>query len=369
MAAATAAHLAAKGKKVLIMSTDQAHSLADSFDMKLDKEPVEIADNLHAMEIDSIYESEKSWGNIKGYFRELLTIQSTTSIEVEELLVFPGLEELFSMFKILDIYEENKYDVLIVDCAPTGETLSLLKYPEKLSGFIEKVLPIKRAGVKVAGPMVEKLMKIPMPEDNVFNDIEAVMDKMGRLQNLMLNKEILSLRIVTTPEKIVIKEAKRNFTCLHLYNYNVDAILVNRIYPDRAMEGYFNKWSSMQKEGLQEIAESFSEIPKFYIELQKEELRTLPVLKKIGNEIFKDKEAADVLFLHEIYKIEEENEKITLSIYLPFAQKEDLDLSQIKNELVISVKNEYRRFPVPLSVEGKDITKAKLEDGYLKIVF
>lgn len=367
MAAATAAHLAAKGKKVLVMSTDQAHSLSDSFDKKLGKEPLLIAENLYAMEIDSVYESEKNWGNLKGYMRELLTIQSQSSIEVEELLVFPGLEELFSMFKILNFYEKQEYDVLIVDCAPTGETLSLLKYPEKLSGFMNKMLPIKRAGVRVAGPLVEKLVKIPMPEDNVFDDLESVLSRMERLQNLMLNKEIVSLRIVTTPEKIVIQEAKRNFTCLHLFHYNVDAILINRIYPEQAMEGYFNKWMIRQEESLNEIKESFSEVPKFYIELQKEELRTLPILQKTGNEVFKNTEADDVLFSREIYRLEQEKGEITLHIFLPFAQKEELNLVQDKNDLIISVKNESRRFPVPLAVNGKDIAGAGFEDGYLNI--
>ena len=143
MAAATACKLAQEGKRVLIMSTDQAHSLGDSMDCKLSKEVQEVAENLYALEVDTIYEGEKSWGNMKGYFKELLSIQGGSGIETEELLVFPGLEELFAMFKILDIYEEKKYDVLIVDCAPTGETLSLLKYPEKLSNFMQKVLPMK----------------------------------------------------------------------------------------------------------------------------------------------------------------------------------------------------------------------------------
>jgi arsenite-transporting ATPase len=369
MATISAVQIAKTGKKVLVMSTDQAHSLGDSFDRKLSKEPEMVADNLYAMEIDAVYESEKSWGNLKGYFKELLTMQGNGGIEVEELLVFPGLEELFSMFKILDIYEKGKYDVLIVDCAPTGETLSLLKYPEKLSGFMEKVLPIKRKSAKVAGPMVEKVMKIPMPEDNVFDDIEYVMQKMERLQKLMLDKKIVSLRIVTTPEQIVIREAKRNFTCLHLYNYNIDAIIVNRIYPDKAMEGYFNKWSSMQQNSLREIAESFSEVPRFYLELQKEELRTIPVLARVGAELFADKDITKVLFSQEIYHIDYEKDSIILKVLLPFANKEELDLRQNENELILGVKNEVRRFPLPLEVKEKEISGARFEGGYLNISF
>lgn len=367
MAAATACKIAQNGKKVLVMSTDPAHSLADSFDSIIDKEPVRLADNLYAMEVDAVYESEKSWGNLKDYFKQLLTLKSGNGIEAEELLVFPGLEELFSMFKILEVYESGKYDTIIVDCAPTGETLALLKYPERLSGMIKKVLPLKRAAVKSVGTVVENVMKIPMPADSVFDDIEYLMDKMQRLQDLMLNKDVVSLRVVTTPEKIVISESKRNFTCLYLYHYNVDAIIVNHIYPKKAMEGYFNKWIKLQEEAMQEIKESFSEVPRFYIELQQQELRTLDVLRKVGDDIFEGINPDEVLFKKEIYSID--NEKKCLKIYLPFAEKEELRLEQDKNELVVGVGNESRRFPVPVEFAEKEIVGAKFDNGYLSIKF
>lgn len=367
MAAATACKIAKTGKKVLVMSTDRAHSLGDSFDCKIDKEPTFLADNLYAMEIDTVYESEKSWGNLKDYFKQLLTMKGGSGIEAEELLVFPGLEELFSMFKILEVYESREYDTIIVDCAPTGETLALLKYPERLSGMIKKVLPIKRAGVKSVGKVVETVMKIPMPRDRVFDDIEYLMDKMQRLQDLMLNKEVASLRVVTTPENIVIREAKRNFTCLYLYHYNVDAIIINHIYPARAMEGYFNKWIKRQEEALREIKESFSEVPRFYVELQKQELRTLDLLGKVGDSVFGELDPDDILFQKEIYSID--SEKRCLKIYLPFAEKEELRLEQDKKELVVGVRNESRRFPIPVEFAQKEVTGAKFENGYLNISF
>lgn len=369
LAAISAKHIANTGKKVLIMSTDLAHSLSDSFDIKLDKEPTKIDDNLYGMEIDTVYESEKSWKHLKSYFKELLTIQGNGGIEVEELLVFPGLEELFSMFKIQEMYEQNVYDVILVDCAPTGETLSLLKYPEKLSGFLEKVLPIKRKGVQIVGPVVETIMKIPMPKDNVFDDIEYAMEKMKRLQNLMLNKEVVSLRIVTTPEQIVIREAKRNFTYLHLYHYNVDAIFVNRIYPAKAMDGYFNKWIQMQEKGIKEIEESFFEIPKFYLELQKDEIRTLPVLQNIAKQLFFDKNITNVLCQQRNYEIEKRENTIVLKIMLPFTKKEDLALRQTQEELILGIKNEERRFSLPKEAQNMEISTAKYEDGILNITF
>lgn len=367
MAAATACRIAESGKKVLVMSTDQAHSLGDSYDMKLGKEPTRIMDNLDAMEIDTVYESEKSWGNLKNYFKEFLTLKGGSGIEVEELLVFPGLEELFSMFKILEVYESGNYDTIIVDCAPTGETLSLLKYPERLSGLIEKVLPVKRKGIKKFGPIVEKLSKIPMPEDNVFDDFEYLMDKMQRLHELMLNKDIVSLRVVTTPEKIVISEAKRNFTCLYLYHYNVDAVIVNHIYPEQAMEGYFSKWIRLQEEGLKEIEENFSEVPRFYVELQNSEIRTLDVLRDMGSKIYGDIDPDEVLFKKEIYILDKDNS--SLKIYLPFAEKDEMNLEQAGGELVVGIRNESRRFPVPTDFTEKEITGAKFEEGYLNICF
>ncbi len=369
IAAASALKLAAEGKKVLIMSTDMAHSLGDCFEIKLEKDPISITPHLDAMEIDVVYESEKSWGHLKNYMKQMLTVKGNGGIEVEELLVFPGLEELFSLFKILEFYEQEQYDVIIVDCAPTGETLSLLKYPDMLYNFIEKVLPIKRKGVKLAGPAVEKLLKIPMPEDSVFDDIEYVMKKMERLQKLMLNKEVLSLRIVTTPEKIVIQEAKRNFTCLYLYNYNVDAILVNRIYPDHAMQGYFSKWMEMQKEGLQEIKESFSEVPKFYLELQKQELRSISILAEVGEGLFKNTDISKVLFQKESIEIIRKEDYQALKIILPFASKGEMDLRQNGNEIILSIKNETKRFIVPEEFENAQIVRAQFEEGYLVIVF
>lgn len=367
MAAATACKIAAAGKRVLIVSTDQAHSLGDSFETVLGKEPMKISDNLDGLEIDTVYESEKCWGNLKDYFKRLLTLKGEGGIEVEELLVFPGLEELFSLFKILEIYEEGYYDTLIVDCAPTGETLALLKYPERLSNFMNKVLPVKKNSVKLVGPAVEKTMKIPMPGEEVFDDIEYLMDKMEKLQNLMLNKEIVSLRVVTTPEQIVLREAKRNFTCLYLYHYNVDAVIVNRIYPKQAMEGYFSKWIELQEKSLNDIKESFSEVPCFYVELQDKELCGISALQEVGNDIYGESNPNDILFKEDIYKIEKEEK--TLQIYLPFASKEELSLEQIEDELIIGVKNEVRRFLVPKEFIKEEIKGAKFEKGYLNIRF
>lgn len=369
VAAATAVKLAKDGKKVLIMSTDQAHSLSDSFGIKLKHTPVQISDKLWGLEIDAILEGERAWGNMKNYLKELLTVRAAGGIEAEELLVFPGLEELFSLFKITDIYEQNHYDVLIVDCAPTGETLSLLKFPEMFGNMIKTVLPMKKKAVKVAGPIMEKVMKIPMPEDNVFDDIEQLYEKLYQLQAIMTNKEILSIRIVTTPERIVIKEAKRNFTYLHLYNYNIDAIIVNKVYPPKALDGYFSKWINLQEEGLTEIRESFSEVPVFTLMLLNKELTTTSILQEAAEQIFGDTDPAAVLFKDTIFEVKKEDDGYTFILNIPFADKADMDMGQKGSELMIQIKNEKRCFTLPNVLRNKTVQGARYEAGKLLIKF
>ena len=369
VAAATAVKLAKDGKKVLIMSTDQAHSLSDSFGVKLMNTPVKISDRLWGLEIDAILEGERAWGNMKNYIKELLTVKAEGGIEAEELLVFPGLEELFSLFKITDIYEENQYDVLIVDCAPTGETLSLLKFPEMFGNMIKTVLPMEKKAVKVAGPMIEKVMKIPMPEDNVFDDVEQLYEKLYQLQELMTNKEILTIRIVTTPERIVIKEAKRNFTYLHLYNYNIDAVIVNKVYPPKALDGYFSKWINLQEEGLKEIRESFSEVPVFTLMLLDKELATEAILLEAAEQIFGTTDPAAVLFKDTIFEVRKEDDGYAFILNIPFAEKTDLDMGQKGSELMIQIKNEKRCFTLPDILRNKTVQSAKYEAGKLLIKF
>ncbi|MBC3900317.1 ArsA family ATPase [Acetobacterium malicum] len=369
VAAATAVKLAKDGKKVLIMSTDQAHSLSDSFGVKLANTPVKISDKLWGLEIDAILEGERAWGNMKNYMKELLTARAEGGIEAEELLVFPGLEELFSLFKITDIYEQNQYDVLIVDCAPTGETMSLLKFPEMFGNMIKTVLPMKKKAVKVAGPMVEKVMKIPMPEDNVFDDVEQLNEKLYQLQAIMTNKEILSIRIVTTPERIVIKEAKRNFTYLHLYNYNIDAVIVNKVYPPKALDGYFSKWINLQEEGLKEIRESFSEVPVFTLMLLDKELATESILLEAAKQIFGYTDPAAVLFKDTIFEVKKEEDGYAFILNIPFAEKSDLDMGQKGSELMIQIKNEKRCFTLPDVLRNKTVQSARYEAGKLLIKF
>lgn len=367
IAAATACKLAKDGKKVLIMSTDQAHSLKDSFETEIGNEETEITDNLYAMEIDAVTESERAWGKMKSYLKEVLSTRSGNGIETEELLVFPGLEELFSLLKIVEIKEAGKYDVLIVDCAPTGETLSLLKFPEMFGSFVESVLPMKRKAVKVAGPAVSRITKIPMPEDSLFDEITGLTHQLEKMKEVMSDKENVSLRIVTTPERIVIRESKRNYTWLHLYDFNVDAVIVNKVYPEQALEGYFAKWMELQAHGLKEIRESFAPVPVFHLDLNRKEIKTLPLLSEAAEEIFDGSDPSKVFFCSKIFEIVEEEGGYLFRIFLPFAEKQDMELTESDGELILGIQNERRRITLPDIVRNREVKKAKFEAGALEI--
>ena len=377
VAAATACALAAQGKRVLVMSTDQAHSLGDAFGVELSGEPLQIQENLYAEEIDVVSESEKAWGKLQGYLKELLISHAQNGLEAEELLVFPGLEELFSLFKILDYYEGRglpgregaALDVLVVDCAPTGETLSLLKFPEQFGNLMRTFLPVERKVVKVAGPAVERIAKLPMPKDDVFEELTLLVEKLERLQRLMNDRSVVSLRIVTTPEKIVIREAKHNFTCLHLYGYQVDAVIVNRIYPRHALEGYFQAWIARQEENMQELRESFGGIPLFTLELQDHELQGIEALERAAGLLYGEKDPMDIFFAGRIMKIEKQGEKNVLKLSLPFAEKEETVLEASGSELVDTVRNEKRRFMLPDTLKGKEVSGAAFRDGWLEVRF
>ena len=374
VSAATAAEIASRGKKVLVMSTDQAHSLSDSFDQKLGKEPTYISENLYGMELDTVEENEKNCGGVMGYMKQLITLNKGDSIEVEELLVFPGLEELLALLKIKEIYEQNEYDVLIVDCAPTGETMSLLKFPQLFKWWIEKLLPSKRKMTKIAKPVVEKTMKIPMPEDELFDEVDALYNKLEKLQELMQNKEIVSLRIVTTPEKIVIKEAMRSFSFLHLYDYNVDGVVVNKIFPKDSMKSYFSKWCTLQEEGIKQIETAFSELPIFYLPLKKSELRGNKMLVETGKELFreleeKNKRSEEILFTEKIYEVIKTEEGYTLRIKMPFVDKKELSLSQNGDEILLAIKNEKRSFILPSKLLSREILGAQYKEDHLEVRF
>ena len=369
VAAATAIRSAEMGNKTLVVSTDAAHSLGDSLDIDLMADPVKIEDNLWAQEIDATNEVESGWGQIQNYLTALFSSKAVSGITTEELTIFPGIEELLCLFRILGYYKENKYDVIIVDCAPTGETLALLSFPEVLRWWITKLFPIQKQMVKIARPIVEPLLGVPMPSNSVMNEIENVCGQLDEIKQILSNRETSSIRLVTNPEKMVVKEAKRSFTYLNIYNYNVDAVVINKVIPDAATGDYFTVWKDIQKAHIEMTHESFHPVPIYYAPWYEREVVGKDMLIRMANDVFKDENPTEIKINLRPFEVEKTQSGYSLSMYLPFSEKKDLSLNQKGDELAIRAGKIKRNVTLPKILTGMSVSGAKFEEDMLNINF
>lgn len=367
IAAATALQSARSGLKTLVVSTDAAHSLGDSLDIPLSPEPIEIEKNFWAQEIDTIHEVEQGWGKVQQYLTTLFTAKAVKDITTEELTVFPGMEDLLSLLRILKYYKENTFDVIIIDCAPTGETLALLSFPEMMRWWMTKLYPIKRKAVKVVKPVVEPILKIPMPTDDVMGEIELIHRQLDEMRQILSDREITSIRIVVNPEKMVIKEAQRSFTYLNIYDFNVDAVIVNRVIPENVTDSYFKVWKEIQKKYKDMIKDSFSPIPIYYAPLFENEIVGLNMLDRMGREVFQKEDPVEIKYNKRTQEVKKENGEYVFSIYMPFTDKRELELNQKGDELIVRTLNLKRNITLPRTLQGLDIKGAKFEGDTLNI--
>ncbi|WP_432403437.1 ArsA family ATPase [Wukongibacter sp. M2B1] len=369
VAAATAIKSAQGGKKTLVMSTDPAHSLGDALDIPLSSEPKEIMENMWAQEISSIHEMEKGWKKVQDYLTALFTSKAVKNITTEELTIFPGMEDLLSLLRILDYYKNKTFDVIIVDCAPTGETLKLLSFPDMLRWWMDKLFPIKRKAVKIVRPIAQPLLGVPMPEDSVMGEIESIYKKLDEMRNVFTNKEVTSIRIVVNPEKMVIKEAQRSFTYLNIYDFNVDAIMVNRVITEEIDDSYLDTWKTIHKKHLKTIEEIFSPIPIYIAPLFDKEVVGLSMLTKMGDTVFKNESAVDIKYSNRVQSVEKVADEYIYSIYMPFLNKNDLDLNQKGDEVIIRAGDIKRNIILPRVLMNLSIKGAKFEEETLRIRF
>lgn len=369
-AAAHAVKAAGDGLKTLIVSTDMAHNLSDIFMKKIKEEPTEISNNLCALEIDPNHEMEIHYGSISEAFKKMIPFKNKENEEaMEDIVVFPGIEELFSLLKIKELYDQNLYDLIIVDCAPTGETLSLLKFPELLSWYMEKLFPVGKVAMKVLRPISKAALKIEMPDEKAMNDIEKLYVKLGSLQNLLKDREVCSIRLVTIPEKMVVEESKRNYMYLNLYNFNVDGIYINRIIPEDIDNSFFDQWKQIQKNYLDEIASVFSNIPNYKIKWYEADINGIGGLERIVKDSLQDENIFKVLktTLNETFEKTEKGYK--LDVYIPFADKKDFDLFESGTDIIIKIGNFKRNIPIPDVIRKYSISSAKMNDEVLSIYF
>jgi len=369
-AAAHAVKAAKEGKKTLIVSTDMAHNLSDLFMRELKEEPTEIIDNLDGLEIDSNYEMERYYGAISKTFKNMLKFESQKDSEVyDDIVVFPGIEELFSLLKIAELFDSGKYQLIVVDCAPTGETLSLLKFPELISWYMEKLFPIEKVALKVLRPVSKSVFKLELPNNRSMNDMEKLYIKLGKLQKLLKDRDICSIRLVTIPEKMVVEETKRNYMYLNLYNFNVDGIYINRIIPEDIDNSFFHQWRVIQKNYLDELETVFTNIPIFRIKWYETEINGIEGLYRMAADSLTDKNIFEVLktTVNETYNKTDNGYR--LDVMIPFAEKKDFDLYESGSDIIIKIGNFKRNIPIPNTLRRYQIVSARLNDGILSIHF
>lgn len=367
VAAAHAVKSAEEGKKTLLVSTDMAHNLGDIFEHRLGKEAETISPNLDLYEIDPEYVMEHDFTAVMCYLASLFP--ETEEGSMQNLGMIPGMEELFSLLKIADIYRKEDYERIIVDCAPTGETLSLLKFPELLSWYMEKFFPIGKVAVRVLAPVSKAAFQIEMPNKTAMNEIEKMFVKLVELQELLKNRAVTSVRIVTTPEKMVVEETKRNYMYLNLYNFNVDGIYINRILPQDLDNDFFTQWIAIQKEYIACIKESFAALTVYEIPWYDEELRGEKAIRRIVEDVLADKDIFAVRNITERECFEQTEAGYQLKVFLPCADKKDIDLYQAAADLVIKTGNFKRSIPLPNILRSYAVTGAKFEGGILCIQF
>lgn len=345
-AAATALKAARSGLKTLIFSTDPAHSLSDALDMELSPEPTEIVPNLWGQEFDVYYSMKKYWGNMRQLMLTIFRWQGIKNVVAEELSVLPGMEEASAFLWLEKFYREDAYDLIVIDSAPTGETLTLLSLPQVTQSWLTKAFPGQKIAVKTVGTLVRKTTGIPV--DKGYEELQKLFDKLEYVQEIFLNPEICSIRIVANPERMVIQEAKRAYTYLHLYGYNVDAIIVNRILPDSLEQNeVFGNYLKSQKQYLQEIEESFAPLPIFKVEHLGQEVFGLPLLESIGDTIYQEKPPAQIFFNEKPIRIEERKYFFKVMLKLPFIGAEDFTLDKFGDELIISLGNRRKSIILP----------------------
>ena len=369
VAAATALRAARKGLRTLVTSTDPAHSLADSFGVPLADESTEITPNLWAEQIDAQARLEANYRDIQEHVVSLLNWMGVDSVEAEELSVIPGLDEIFSLTDMRIHAASGKYDLLIVDCAPTAETLRLLSLPEVMNWYIERIFPIQRSVTKTIRPMLTKMTSMPIPDDRIFAAVGRLHRNLESVRKLLTDEKNASVRLVVNPEKMVIAEARRTYTYLSLFGYRVDAVIANRIMPDEVTDKYFKKWKEIHAEHLETIEESFAPVPILRAKLFEQEMVGFELLERMGEEVYGDRDATAVMHVDNPIVVKKRGSFYVLSMHLPFAERGNLDIHRKGEELYIRVGSYKRNLILPQALQRLDVKQARFVDDGLEVRF
>jgi len=369
VAAATALASADAGHRTLVSSTDPAHSLADAFYVGLADEPVEVAPNLLGQQIDTQHQLDKYWGAIRDQLMNVLDWGGVSGLEAEEFLVFPGMDELFALLEVNRHARSGDYDAVIVDCAPTAETLRLLSLPEVLSWYFERILPTERRILRAARPLLTRVTDLPVPEEGVFDAATTVFAGIEQVKELLGNPEVTSARLVVNPEKMVIDEARRTYTYLSLFGYGVDGVIVNRVLPEQVSDPYFSRWRTIQKAHLDTVDAAFADVPRLRLRLFDEEMVGVQRLRSMAEELYGDTDPVQGFQAQSPFRVEDRDGEVVLTMAVPFVEKGELDVYRQGNELYIQVGPYRRSFLLPDSLHRRRVEGARLADGVLSIRF
>ena len=375
IAAATGIKLAELGYKTIVISLDVAHSLRDAFDNheklvhQREEKQIQIKDNLWIQEINVQEAIVEYWNDVYGYIRSLLNRSGLDSLVAEEIAVFPGMEEICALLYINQYVREKSYDVIILDCAPTGESLRFVSIPTTLEWYMSHIFKLERSLARVAGPVIERVSSVPIPRDNYFQNIQDLFDKLEGIDGVLTDPKITTIRLVTNPEKIVIKETQRAFMYFCLYGLCIDAVIINRIFPDGVDAAYFETWKRSQQHYIEEAMDYFSNVPIWKVNLFAEEIVGEQGLHRLADTLYSEINPADQFSKERPYQFQKMGDAYQLSMRLPFLSKEEIGLTKHGDELIITVGGFKRHITLPRTLSNKKTTGAKLTGDQLVIKF
>jgi arsenite/tail-anchored protein-transporting ATPase len=369
VAAATAVRAAEAGLRTIVVSTDPAHSLADAFDEPLGDRPTSIARHLWGQQLNARTRFEEAWGDVRSYLVDVLDWAGAGSLEAEELAVVPGLDEVFALADIKAFAGSGDYDVIVVDCAPTAETIRLLSLPDVLGWYMDRVFEAQRRLTRMTRPIMARMTNLPLAGDAVFGAIQRFYDRLDGVRDLLADGAITSARLVVNPERMVVAEARRTYTYLALFGYHVDAVIANRMLPDAIDDPWFKRWKESQSEHLDVIKEVFAPLPVLAAELAGEELVGARLLSAFAADLYDRHDAVARLADIEPLRVETVGETMVLSVHLPFTERQDVQLGRADGELFLTVGPHRRAVVLPDSLVRRDVSGARLEGDRLEVEF
>jgi arsenite/tail-anchored protein-transporting ATPase len=365
VAAATARRL---GARTLVLSTDPAHSLADSLQTAVGAEPTDVGGGVWAQQVQAQDELEHNWSAVQEWLGGVLAERGVERIAAEELTVPPGADELFSLLQLKRHAESGDWDAIVVDCAPTGETLRLLSFPDAARWWLDRVLGRENALLSAARPLARAFFDLSLPDERVMEDVQRLVGNLIGMHELLRDASRVTLRLVTTPDRMVVAEAMRTFTYLNLYGYLCDAVVVNRVFPADVGE-YFGVWRDVQARSLAQVQSDFAPVPVLQAPYFEQEVLGAEMLDRLADALFEGRDAGAVLHDRLTQELALEDGRAELRLDLPFVGKGDVALKKIGLELVVRVDGHRRTIVLPGALAGFKPTSAKLAEGSLVVGF